>query len=38
MPRCDSPVRVARDEKDAGGVSWIALRVVKATAMSLEEG
>jgi len=35
VPRCVSPLLVARDEKDAGGVSWIALRVVKATAMSL---
>jgi hypothetical protein len=35
VPRCESPVPIARDEKDAGGVSWIALRVFKAMAMSL---
>jgi hypothetical protein len=38
MPRSESPLSIAREKKDAGGVSWVALRMVKRTAMSLRQG
>jgi hypothetical protein len=33
VPRYESPVPIARDEKDAGGVFPIALRVLKSAAI-----
>jgi hypothetical protein len=38
MPRCVSPLLVARVKKDALGVSSVALRVLKTTAMGLHAG